>query len=96
MLFLIYSRILFLLAIVKKILRCIFGKTQDFLCKSLFKDFKVLTLPSLYIFNLITYIYKHKDFLTMHQDIHSYDTHEKTNYCLPYSRLQTNQNSYIY
>lgn len=80
----------------KSIIRCMDGKVSTFSCKSLFRKFQILTLPSLYILNTIIYVYKNKHLLKTHEDIHNYETRNRNNICLPSLRLSVCQSSHIY
>ena len=48
-------------------------------CSVLFKKFKIMTLPSLYIFMSIMYVYENKNALITNKDVHDYFTRGKDN-----------------
>jgi hypothetical protein len=48
-------------------------------CSDLFKKFNILTLPSLYIFMSIMYVYENRNILIANKDIHDYFTRGKDN-----------------
>jgi hypothetical protein len=45
--------------------------------RSLFDDFKILTVTSLYIFEILYFIKKNKIYTTQYSDIHKYNTKGK-------------------
>jgi hypothetical protein len=49
-------------------------------CRQIFKDYSVLTLPSLYILEVICFIKKCNVFMAKNVDIHNYDTQRKLNF----------------
>lgn len=61
--------------IQKRALRIIVRAHFDDSCKELFKNLKVMTLPSLYIYELIKNFVKHKDLFT--DNINNYNTRKK-------------------
>jgi hypothetical protein len=46
-------------------------------CRSLFGDFKILTVTSLYIFEILCFLKKNKIYITQYSDIHKYNTKGK-------------------
>lgn len=77
----------------KKILRCIEGVPPGTPCREFFKRYKFLTLPSLYIFQLVTYIAKNVTSFNKNKDIHSHNTRYADELNVPYSRLTVGQSS---
>jgi hypothetical protein len=45
----------------------------------MFGEFKILTITSLYIFEILCFIIKNKIYTTQYSDIHSYNTIDKHN-----------------
>jgi hypothetical protein len=46
-------------------------------CRNLFGDLKILTVTSLYIFEILCYIKKNQIYTTQYLDIHNYNTRGK-------------------
>lgn len=61
----------------KAILRCIFNIPRRETCKSIFKCSNILTLASLYIFEISCYIYCNKSYFKLNKDIHNMNTRQK-------------------
>lgn len=58
----------------KKALRVIFGKPPRYPCRELFLSSRILTLPSLYILEICSYVHKNLPNFTRNNEIHSYNT----------------------
>ncbi|PNF36177.1 hypothetical protein B7P43_G10683 [Cryptotermes secundus] len=58
----------------KQVLRVISGISSRTSCRQIFKDYNVLTLPSLYILEVTRFIKKYKPFMAINSDIHKYNT----------------------
>lgn len=80
----------------KRVIRCMAGAHLRAHCAPLFKKFKILTLPSLYIYQLVDYILKNKQHYTKGCEVHNYTTRRCSDLRLPYSRLTVGQGSHIY
>lgn len=80
----------------KKAIRNVAGISPLESCRNIFKSFKILTLPCLYVFQLINFIYTNGNSLQHNFDIHSHDTRAVDDFHLPYSRLGVGQNSPFY
>ena len=65
-------------------------------CKPLFRKYEILTLPSMYIFQLIMYIKDNYQEYDKNSDIHKYNTRNHLNLHLPFCRLGISQNSPVY
>lgn len=61
------------------------GYRED--CKQAFKQLRILTLPSQYIYDSLLYIKQTKDSFRSHSDDHNYDTRNKEHLVAPYCRL---------
>jgi hypothetical protein len=48
-------------------------------CRQIFKDYNILTVAALYIFEVICFIKKYKDFMAKNVNIHNYNTRRKLN-----------------
>jgi hypothetical protein len=58
----------------KRVLRIISGLGKQESCRQIFKDYRILTVTSLYIFEVLCYIKKYKADLVQNINIHSYNT----------------------
>jgi hypothetical protein len=57
----------------KRVLRVISGVSNRTSCRQIFKHYNVLTLPSLYILEVVCFIIKHKYVIAKNLDIHNYE-----------------------
>lgn len=80
----------------KKILRCMAKTNRGSSCKPLFHKYGILTLPSMYIMQLIIYIKNNYHNYHKNSDLHNYNTRNCSSLQLPFSRLSVSQNSPIY
>lgn len=80
----------------KKILRCMAGISPLATCKPLFKKFKILTLPCLYIFQLIMHIHTNRNHFTKNNEMHLYNTRNCHMIHQPFARLNISQNDPTY
>ena len=71
----------------KRVLRCLAGVKPRTSCRPIFKSLKLLTVVSLYIFELAVYIHKNKDCYTRHSELHGFDTRNRENFCIQFKRL---------
>lgn len=66
----------------KRIIRLIFNLDYRESCRGTFIGSKMLTLPCIYLYRILTFIHAHRgDFLT-NADIHKYETRSRHNFCL--------------
>lgn len=77
----------------KRILRCMAGISSFHSCKEVFREYKILTLPALYVFEMCVYVYKHKNIFSLNKDIHNLNTRSKEDVRVPYARLNITSNS---
>lgn len=77
----------------KKALRCIEGVHPGTPCQNIFKKWKFLTLPCLYILQLINYVNNHENSFVRNCDVHPHLTRRAHDLRVPYSRLTVGQNS---
>jgi hypothetical protein len=63
----------------KKSLSLIRGVNNRVSCRSIFGEFMILTITSLYILEILCFIIKNKIYTTQYSDIHSYNTIHKHN-----------------
>lgn len=80
----------------KKIVRCIVTMPYTATCRPLFKSLKILTLPSLFILEIATFIYKNREQYLRHGDRHHYDTRNKTDFILPNYKFRIGRRSPIF
>lgn len=80
----------------KKILRHMTGVHPLTSCKPLFKDLQILTLPCLYIFQLIMYIRTNKNSFTKNNEVHLYNTRTCQMIHQPFARLSISQSDPTY
>ena len=77
----------------KKPIRSVLGLSQMHSCRLLFKDLNVMTLPSIYIFEMLKYVkFNEKDFVK-NQDIHGQNTRFKSDLRTNTCRLKISQNN---
>lgn len=77
----------------KKIIRCMAGVHSSYPCRDLFKRFGILTLTSLFIFELCLYIFKNKSKFSLNSSIHQFATRQRLDFHVPVSRLSVVMNS---
>lgn len=80
----------------KKALRAMKGVPDRETCVPIFKEYKIMTLPSLYIFCCLVSVKEMLGSLTVREQVHGYNTRNK--YCLdlPQVRLQKIKDSHIF
>ena len=80
-----YSNILF--KTQKRIVRIITKSDNRASCRDLFKKLCILPLQSQYIFSLLMFVAKNKDFLKTNSDFHSFNTRSKQDLHIPIDNL---------
>lgn len=80
----------------KRVLRCMHGSHPRASCGPLFKLYGILPLPCLYILNVIMYVREREVSYPKVGDIHDYETRNRHNVYLHYSRLSVGQNCPTY
>jgi hypothetical protein len=75
----------------KNAIRILSGVTRRTSCRQLFKELGILTLPCIYIFQLLLYIKESGHLLTSGNDLHNYNTRAKSDLRLPKIRLASSQ-----
>lgn len=58
----------------KRILRAVFGLSQMETCRDIFRSNKIMTVVSIYVFKILTYIYDNKKKFEKRSDIHDHYT----------------------
>nr|CAI5825776.1 unnamed protein product [Callosobruchus analis] len=77
----------------KRALRSMAGLSKRETCRSLFREFNILTVPGLLIFEMCLYIFKDRNELTHICDIHSKNTRQKNKIYVPYRRYHVGYNA---
>lgn len=75
----------------KAAVRIIHGAEYGTHCQPLFKKYKILPLPCIYILQTLVWIHKMKSQISSHTDFHNYNTRNKENIINTFSRLSTTQ-----
>lgn len=70
-----------LFVLQKRIVRRIFDLKFRMSCRGAFRSMSILTLASVYLLKILTYVYKNRHNLSTHSDIHGYNTRGKLNIC---------------
>lgn len=81
--------------IQRKMIRIISGLGYRSDCKSAFTDHNILTFPSMYVLECLTYIKSNLKELPTNADNHNHNTRKKSDLSIPFCRLSKSQNSYI-
>lgn len=71
----------------KRILRTMVKVNKRFSCRELFKKLNLMTLPALYFYQVLQFIYQRKDMLREHSNLHSYNTRDLGYLQVPTHRL---------
>jgi hypothetical protein len=75
----------------KKIIRIIAGCRSRGSCRDLFKNLKILPLPSQYILSLLLFVIYNRDKFKVNSDVHNINTRQKYNFHHPSSDLSLYQ-----
>lgn len=71
----------------KRILRTMVGVSNRHSCRQLFRGLDILPLPSMYIFQLILYVYESRERLSRRNELHTYNTRKGDEFSVPFRRL---------
>jgi hypothetical protein len=82
--------------IQKRIIRIITNKGKCDSCRDFYKQLQILTLPSQYIFSLLTFVAKYKDLFLSNSEIHNINTRFNYNLHLPTTHLTLVQKGVLY
>lgn len=77
----------------KRILRCIANVSSRESCRGLFKDFKILTLICLFIYELCVYVFKNKSKFMLTTDVHNIGTRQNNNFYVPFCKYNVSKDS---
>ena len=72
------------------------NKPKQESCRYLFRELKILTLPSQYIFSILVFVAENRNLFLSNKDIHSYNTWCNLNLHLPSVRLTIVQRGVLY
>ena len=77
--------------IQKRIIRIITNSSSHDTCRQLFKHLQILSLPSQYIFFLLVFVTKNRNFFQSNSEIHNLNTRFNRNLHLPSTNLTSVQ-----
>jgi hypothetical protein len=63
--------------IQKRVIRLMTGVNPVTSCRQIFKELRILTIDSLYILKVISYLRRHHQFVELNSNIHTYSTWRK-------------------
>jgi hypothetical protein len=84
------------------VIRLIAGVNPRTPCRQLFKEMNILTVVSLYILEVVSYLRRHYQFAELNSNIHTYNTQKKTDIHIQsyktdlYKRSVVNMGSKLY
>lgn len=73
----------------KRAIRCLAGVSQKTSCKPYFKHFNILTLYSLYVFEMCVYVFKNKTKFVYNSNIHCNNTRAKDDFRVPFVKYNS-------
>jgi len=82
--------------IQKRIIRIITNSGSHDTCQQLFKHLQILSLPSQYIFSLLVFVIKNRDFFQSNYEIHNLNTRYNRNLHLPSTNLTSVQKGVLF
>jgi len=82
--------------IQKRIIRIITNSGSRDTCRQLFKHLQKLSLPSQYIFSLLVFVIKNRDFFQSNSEIHNLNTRYNRNLHLPSTNLTSVQKGVLF
>lgn len=77
----------------KQIVRIIAKCNKTHSCRSLFKKFNILTLVSIFIYEVSVYIFKNRNKYIQNKCVHNFNTRQKEQYHIPFARCNVVSNS---
>lgn len=77
----------------KKILRMIKNVPSTYSCRELFKIYNILTVTSLFIFELCIYVFVNKDKFSKNSTHHNFNTRQRSDFCIPLTKLNITKNA---
>jgi hypothetical protein len=82
--------------IQKRIIRIITNSSSRDTCQQLFKHSQILSLPSQYIFSLLVFVIKNREFFKPNSEIHNLNTRSNRNLHLPSTNLTSVQKGVLF
>jgi len=82
--------------IKKRIIRVITNSGRRDSCRDLYKKLQILTLPSVYIFSLLNFVNKNRNYFVFNNDVHEFNTHFNHNLHLPTANLSLVQRGVLF
>jgi len=82
--------------IQKRIIRIITNSSSRNTCRQLFKHLQILSLPSQYIFSLLVFVIKNRDFFQSNSEIYNLNTRYNRNLHLPSTNLTSVQKGVLF
>ena len=76
----------------KRVIRSMLGMHFTDSCRSVFKSLRILTVTSLYILEVCTFIYIHKHSFPHNADVHSLNTRSRHQFYIQFARLSVSRN----
>ena len=76
----------------KRVIRCLLGLKRRDSCRTAFKRLNILTVTSLYIYELCIYVFKNRHSFVRNKDFHGLNTRYKNNFHLAFKRLNVTKN----
>lgn len=73
----------------KRIVRCMARLHPTQSCKEYFKSFNIMTMPSLFIYELCMYTFHKRDEFTLNMSLHDFNTRHCNDFHVPFRRLKT-------
>ena len=80
----------------KRIIRIMTGSRSRDSCRKLFGHLNILPLPSLYIFSILRFVTKNREFFTTNNEIHEHDTRQVHNFHFPPANSKKYQSGVFY
>lgn len=84
-----------ILILQKKAIRVMTKSDVRAHCKPLFVQLEIQTIINLYIFDLVSFILKNQDLVTLTRDMHSYNTRNRDKAAIEYNRLSKSLSSHV-
>jgi hypothetical protein len=85
-----------ILKIQNRTTRIITNKCKRDSCRQLYTQLHILTVPALYIFSLVMFVIKYRDFFPSNSEIHDRNTRYKHNLHFPTTNLTLVQKGVLY
>lgn len=80
----------------KKAVRTIAGVSRYTTCRNIFKQLNMLTVPCIYILEVLLFVKQNMDKFVTNNNYHDYDTRNGANLCLPNHNLSVYENNPSY